>query len=165
MLNKKQLPFIVAAALILLVTSFYFGRISGDGKSTVPNFNNGMERDMLRASSKGQNSATRRTVANMISGEIISRDDKSLTIELSDGGSRILYFSDATVVGKTVTTSSSVLAVGQMVTANGETGSDGSLVAQNIQIRDEQSLPIFPDGGPADGSGQGSGRGQVQSLQ
>jgi hypothetical protein len=69
------------------------------------------------------------------SGEVISKDDTSVTIKTRDGGSKIVFFSDKTLIDKSVTGATSDLSVGQQVTVNGKTSTDGILTAQNIQIR------------------------------
>lgn len=69
-----------------------------------------------------------------VSGEIISADDKSITVKLPDGSSKIVLFSDKTAINKAETGSKTDLTVNTKVAVFGQDNSDGSVTAQNIQI-------------------------------
>lgn len=69
------------------------------------------------------------------SGEVIAKDDKSITIKMRDGGSKIVFFSATTQVMKAISGAATDLSVGEQVTALGTANTDGSVSAQSIQIR------------------------------
>ncbi len=69
-----------------------------------------------------------------VSGEIISVDDKSITVKLKDGSSKIVILSDKTVINKTSQATKTDLKKGEQVAAFGTENSDGSLTAQNVQL-------------------------------
>ena len=73
-------------------------------------------------------------VAGCIAGEVLSKDDKSVTLKLRDSGSKIIFFSDSTQITKSAGGSAKDLTVGQEISATGEANSDGSVNAQTIQI-------------------------------
>ena len=72
---------------------------------------------------------------NSAAGDIIAKDEKSITIKLRDGGSKIVFFSNTTSILKAVEGSVNDLVVGEQVTAQGGVNTDGSISAQSIQIR------------------------------
>lgn len=89
-----------------------------------------------------------RSGAGFVSGEIMSMDDKSLTMRSRDGGSKIVLLAGSTEVSKFTAGSLTDLQVGMNVMVTGRTNSDGSVTAQTIQLR-----PALPPGGFQGGAG------------
>lgn len=75
----------------------------------------------------------------MSGGEILSVGDGSLTVKLPDGGSKIIYVSDATDITKSVAGSVSELSVGNRVTVMGNANDDGSVTAASIRVDSDTS--------------------------
>ncbi len=69
-----------------------------------------------------------------ISGEILSSDDKSITVKLQDGSSKIVLLSDKTQINKATSVTKLDLKSGEKVAVFGSENSDGSVTAQNIQL-------------------------------
>ena len=69
-----------------------------------------------------------------VRGEIISMDDSSVTVKLSDDSSKIVIFSDSTSINVSEEGSAENLSEGTEVMVIGQTNSDGSVTASNIQI-------------------------------
>ncbi len=69
-----------------------------------------------------------------VAGEISSIDASTITVKMQDGSSKIVIFSDKTVINKSATGSASDLKTGEKVLVIGANNTDGSVTAQNIQL-------------------------------
>lgn len=72
-----------------------------------------------------------------IIGEIIAKDDESITVKLQDGGSKIIFISDETSISKTEESTADSLIENAQVLVFGSQNSDGSITANNIQLNPE----------------------------
>lgn len=146
-MNKKNILSIIIVLAVVAGGSFYGGmkygqsKISKGGRQNLSNLSQ-QERQQrfqqMGASVGGALDAVKsgnRAGGGLISGEIISKDNKSITVKLQDGGSKIVFFSESTEVGKFVNGTSVDLEIGKTVMVNGTANQDGSVTAKSIQLR------------------------------
>lgn len=79
--------------------------------------------------SGGKNSGIR-----PVYGEILERDNNTITVKLQDGGSKLVLVNGKTQVNKAKTVNIDQLSKGQTVTVFGNVNSDGSITASIIQL-------------------------------
>ena len=137
---QKAISIIVA--LVVGGGSFFGGMKYDQSKTSVStrgngsgngNFGGGQGGGMMGRGNRGGGNGM--MGGGFTNGEILSKDDKSVTLKLRDGGSKIIFFASSTQVLKADAGVIADLQIGQQVSANGSTNSDGSLTAQMIQIR------------------------------
>lgn len=139
--NTSTIAIISTVAIVALGLSFYGGVKVGQ-KSL-------MRQGFLGNQKGGQTTRFINKQNDFVNGEILSKDDKSVTVKLINGGSRVILFSDSTEVGKFTSGSVGDLEVGKSIIVNGKTNQDGSLTAQSIQIRPENgAFPGQQQSGP-----------------
>ncbi|MEI6480215.1 MAG: hypothetical protein WCO12_01700 [bacterium] len=135
-MNKKNIITILVGIIILGV-GFYGGILYSQNK-TPANQNQARgqfsQNNGNRPAGLGRNTLN----GNTVTGEIISKDNTSLTVKLRDGGSRIVLITGNTPVTKTVPGTFNDLSSNEQVVVLGTPNADGSLSAQTIQIRPAQ---------------------------
>jgi ribosomal protein S1 len=70
----------------------------------------------------------------MVRGEIIEKDDKSITVKLPDNSSKIIMISQTTNINKASSATIADITKGDQVMIFGKTNTDGSVTATNIQV-------------------------------
>lgn len=79
-----------------------------------------------------------------ITGDIIKKDDTSITVKTQDGSSRIIMVSGQTIYNKTSEAAFTDLALGEKVGVFGTENSDKSITAQNIQLNPQFRMGPTP---------------------
>jgi hypothetical protein len=130
-LKNKKTIILVASFVIVAIISFSVGSKFSKPKN-VRDMQGGKFSQQMGMKGSGFG-------GGMINGEILSKDDTSITLKLKDGGSKIVFYTDKTTVAKTLDGILSDLVVGKQINVIGTTNPDGSVSAQSVQIR---TVPI-----------------------
>lgn len=129
-MKNKQIIVIVLVSVISVALGFYGGTYYQKTQKSTPNLG---QNQFNRIANRNQTGGTRNGF-RPVSGDILSIDDKSMTVKLTDGGSRIVILSEKMTIGKTSVAQKGDLIVGEKVSVIGQDNPDGSVTAQNIQI-------------------------------
>lgn len=148
---NKLIPVVIAVVVVVGGGAFFGGMKYVESKSSANRFAQGNfqnlqnlspEERQQRIQELGANaggfrggSGGNRSGGGFTAGEIISKDDKSVTVKLQDGGSKIIFLSDSTEITKSAAGTLGDLEVGKNISVNGTANSDGSVTAQSIQLR------------------------------
>ncbi len=127
---KKIILAVVITALVAGGSAFYFGMKYGEK-------NSGAKAPAFSAGSDFRNRGEGTAVGpglGFLSGEVLAKDEKTLTIKTADGGSKIVFFSDSTRFLKTSEATIDEIEIGEQVVINGKQNSDASYTAQTIQL-------------------------------
>lgn len=156
--KNKMIAIAVVILVVVAAGSFYGGMKYGQSKAAKTASSDRAQ--FAGGAGAGAGNTARRNgtfgpnSAGFVGGNIISKDDKSITVQSQNGGSKIVFFASSTSIGKTTNGSISDLAVGEPVVVNGTANSDGSVTAQNIQIRPNMPPGSSQQGNPQPGSGK-----------
>ncbi len=136
-MKNKIIASVIVGAMIVGGGAFYAGtKYRGANRSPGGSFANQMRNNQSGSGMRGVQGQGGMTI-----GEIIGKDDKSITVKLSNGGSKIVFFTSKTNVIKSVSGSVTDLVLNEQVVVNGSANSDGSIDAQTIQLG--SGMPLF----------------------
>ena len=141
-MNKNKKIIFGVIGVVILAGVFYGGMIYGKNQNTANISATGINRTGQFGAGNRNN---RITGGGFVSGEIISKDNKSITVKIMNGdptspnttasGSKIIFFGTSTEVAKTVSGSVGDLIIGNQISITGTPNTDGSITAKTIQIR------------------------------
>lgn len=127
---KRHIPLLVVA--VAVGAGAFFGGMTY-AKSTTAASPAAGARYGSRTGAGGQ-MAGNRANGGMTAGDVISKDNGSITVKAADGGSKLVFVNDATSIVTAASGTIDDVAVGKQVTVIGTAGSDGSITANMIQI-------------------------------
>jgi hypothetical protein len=123
---------VIIVAIIVGLVGFYGGVKYQESKT--PEFARNIPENFEQMRGQMEHSLNNSSELATVRGEIISKDDSSITVKLSDDSSKIVIFSDSTGINKSEEGLIEDLSEGVHVMVMGQTNSDGSVTARNIQI-------------------------------
>lgn len=128
---------IIAGAVVVAVAVGFFGGTKYQSSKTASLGGQFAQGNFRRAgNAQGQ--------GGVVAGQIVAHDSNSITVQMRDGSSKIVFLSASTKVSKSVDGSAADLAQQKEVTITGTANADGSITAQSIQIR-----PAMPSPSPS----------------
>ncbi|MFA6520935.1 MAG: DUF5666 domain-containing protein [Candidatus Gracilibacteria bacterium] len=142
-MTKPPVAVVVVIGIVVAGAAFFGGMQYQSGKTPQrgPGGFAGAGGANFQGMKQGQGAGANRAGAGFTAGEIISKDDKSITVKMRDNGSKIIFVSDSTKITKNTDGALSDLVVGKTVSINGKTNSDGSLTADSVQLMPAGMVP------------------------
>ncbi len=152
---KHKMKKVIFPVIVIIVglAAFYGGMTYGKSQASS---NQNASRDAFAgaqnfAGVRGRSGGSGGNGGGFISGQIISKDSQSITVEFRNGSStasasstKIVFLSGSTPIMKSVNGTADDLTPGTSVTITGTANSDGSITAQSIQIRPASAQPTSP---------------------
>ena len=151
-MKKQSIIFSALVVLVLVGGAFYGGMrydrvknpLPSGGFASMANLSQKERQARMQQFGANANGVARQRGAQVgnggfTNGEIIAKDDKSITLKLRDGGSKIIFFSGETKVTKSVDGTVGDVQMGANVMISGSANQDGSITAQTIQLRTDLS--------------------------
>jgi uncharacterized protein YneF (UPF0154 family) len=130
---KKNLILILIILIIVGAGGFFGGMKYGESQA-LKNLTPEKMREIFQQGGQTFQGQRQRVGQNFVLGQVISKDEKSLTIKLADGSTKIVFFSQSTQITKATEGSIEDIEIGKEISVTGTQNEDGSLTARTIQI-------------------------------
>ena len=133
---KKLLPIIIAL-VVIGGGAFYGGMKYGQGTYQISKNLSPEQQQLLQKKAGGAfpgGIKDKGAESNFLNGEVIAKDEQSLTLKMQDGGSKIVFFSNSTEISKMTDGLIDDIEIGKQVMVGGDQNSDGSYTAETIQL-------------------------------
>jgi uncharacterized protein YneF (UPF0154 family) len=137
---KKNLILILIALIIVGAGGFFGGMKYGESEA-LKNLTPEKMREIFQQGGQRFQGQRQRMGQNFISGQVISKDEKSLTLKLPDGSTKIVFFSDSTQISKATEGRIDDIEIGKQIMVSGEQNPDGSYTAKTIQLSPQSLSP------------------------
>jgi uncharacterized protein YneF (UPF0154 family) len=131
-MNKNLILIIIL--LIVIGTGGFFGGMKYGQSQALKNLTPEKMREIFQQGRQTFQGQRQRAGQNFVSGQVISKDEKSVTIKLPDGSTKIVFFSQSTQITKSAEGSIEDIEIGKEILVTGTQNEDGSLTARTIQV-------------------------------
>lgn len=133
---KNNIVITVLIVIIIGVIGFFAGVKYQESKQPAfsRQFGNGQQGTPQGTQRGGTRTGINRAGSRQVIGEIMSQDEKSITVKLTDESSKIVLLSETTTVNTATKAAITDLKVGEKVAVFGPQNTDGSVTAQTIQL-------------------------------
>lgn len=133
-MKNNYLPMIIIAVLVAAGAFFAGMKYQESKRSNLSSQFGEFQRNRTGGIAGMSGANGNRMDVRPVNGDIISSDDKSITVKMTDGSSKIILVSDKTQINKAEKATLADLKTGEKVAVFGSKNSDGSVTAQNIQL-------------------------------
>lgn len=124
----------IVVAAVALAVGFGAGYVVHQPQNPSAGFGGGSFAQTGRRGAMGGSGNT------FVDGQIIAMDATSLTLQLRNGNSQIVFYSTSTPILKLAAGSAADLSSQKEITVTGTQNPDGSITAQSIQLRPQGAL-------------------------
>ena len=142
---------VAGVAVVVAAGAGFLGGMQYQKTKVVANFRGNFAQGQMngingqtRATGTRTGSGMQQGMRGMIVGEVTAKDDKSLTVKLTDGSSKIVVLSGSTTYALSSEASLDKIAIGSKISAFGTSNSDGSTTATSVEINPVQRGQLAP---------------------